>query len=119
LKKLQFTPQPTGIAKYELTRGIGQVMAGSMNFYRKEIVFNSKYIKSQFSFKFLRIVLKFLPLSFFIFMVFLKINNIIETDIQLLSLGFISFATGTFLYTLFSGKYFFDAILGTEIKVLT
>jgi hypothetical protein len=23
------------------------------------------------------------------------------------------------LYTLFSGKYFFDAILGTEIKVLT
>jgi hypothetical protein len=91
----------------------------SMNFYRKEIVFNSKYIKSQFSFKFLRIVLKFLPLSFFIFMLFLKMNNIIETDIQLLSLGFISFATGTFLYTLFSGKYFFDAILGTEIKVLT
>jgi serine/threonine-protein kinase len=91
----------------------------SMNFYRKEIVFNSKYIKSQFSFKFLRIVLKFLPLSFFIFMLFLKMNNIIETDIQLLSLGFISFATGTFLYTLFSGKYFFDAILGTEIKVFT
>ena len=31
------TPQPTGIAKYELIRGIGQGMAGSVSVYRNVI----------------------------------------------------------------------------------
>jgi hypothetical protein len=31
------TPQPTGIAKYELIREIEQVMAGSINVYRNVI----------------------------------------------------------------------------------
>jgi serine/threonine protein kinase len=91
----------------------------AMNFYRKEIIFNSRFIKSQISYKFLRIVLKFIPLSVFIFLVFLKMNNIIDADILMLSIGFVSFALATLLYTLFYGKYYFDAILGTEIKVLT